>query len=486
MKLIQLIQGLEISKSSGDLETSISGVSYDSRSVKDGDLFVTWKGIRNDGLHFVDEALSRGASAFCVEDESAHFGQTPWLLVKDARVFLGSVAKVFYRHPSQDLKVVGVTGTNGKTTVSFLVEKIFQDAGLKPGLLGTIHYKMAGRVIPSHRTTPESLDVQRFLREMLDMGCKSAVMEVSSHALDQGRVRDVDFDAALFTNLTQDHLDYHKDLESYFQAKSSLFKNLRSDAFAVLNTDDPFGERLFKMIQGHQWSYGLSEKSMVRAQNIHLDSRQSGFEIMFPGGKIDLNVKLIGLFNVYNVLASFALGCAMGVDPEGMKQSLENFDGVPGRMEFINIEAPFQVVVDYAHTEDALKNVLGALRPLVKGRLVVVFGCGGDRDRDKRSKMGKVVAQNSDFFIVTSDNPRNEDPQEIAREIEEGFKLEKTLHRKILDRKSAIEFALVQAGPGDLILIAGKGHEKFQEIGLSKFPFDDGVVVREIFSRVVA
>ncbi len=486
MKLNQLIQGLEILKTSGDSNISISGLAYDSRKVKPGDIFVTWQGTHNDGLVFVDEALNRGAKVLCVEEEGAHSGKVPYILVKNARHFLADAANLFYQNPSQQLKMIGVTGTNGKTTVGFLIEAILRDQGLRPGLLGTIHYKIGDRLIPSERTTPESLDIQKFLREMIERGCQSCVMEVSSHALDQDRVRGVDFDGAVFTNLTQDHLDYHHDLENYFHAKSLLFSRLTSHSFAVVNIDDAFGVRLQNQTPAQWVSYGFSSKAMVRAQNVNLSAKGSDFEIIFPQGKLKIHSKLIGQFNILNLLAAFSVGWAMKLDIEKIKHSLENFHSVPGRMEFVKIEVPFHVVVDYAHTEDALKNVLMTLRPIVKGRLLTLFGCGGDRDKGKRPKMGKVVGQYSDFAIVTSDNPRSEDPKDIAEEIEKGLKETKISFQTILDRKAAIEFALGWARPGDLILIAGKGHEKFQEIGLSRFPFDDVGIVKELSLRQIA
>jgi UDP-N-acetylmuramoyl-L-alanyl-D-glutamate--2,6-diaminopimelate ligase len=305
-------------------------------------------------------------------------------------------------------------------------------------------------------------------------------MEVSSHALHQGRINGIDFDGAVFTNLSQDHLDYHQTMEEYFEAKSILFEKLTSESFAVINIDDPYGSRFIKKTKARVISYGYSKEAMIRADQVRLESTKSLFEIVFPQGKITLQMRLLGRFNVSNVLAAFSVAWTLGVNPQKIKASLESFWGVPGRMEFVPVDAPFQVIVDYAHTDDALQNVLNTLRSLITGRLITVFGCGGDRDRSKRSKMGEVSGCFSDLVIITTDNPRSEDPAHIASQIEEGVRRTSTPFHKLIDRKSAIEFALKQARPGDLILIAGKGHEKFQEIGLSRVAFDDVSIAREL------
>jgi len=364
--------------------------------------------------------------------------------------------------------------------VSYLVESILHLNGYRPGLLGTIHYKIGDRLIPSERTTPESLHLQKYFREMLEAGSRSVVMEVSSHALYQGRVKGINFDGAVFTNLSQDHLDYHKNFEEYFKAKSILFESLSQDSFAVINTDDPYGVRLTKKTKARVISYGCSKEAMIRADRIELETMRSSCEVAFPQGKIKLEFHLIGQFNIYNILAAFSVAWALGINPKKIKMALEMFQGVAGRMEFVPVDAPFQVVVDYAHTEDALQNVLSTLKPLMKGRLITVFGCGGDRDRLKRPKMGEVAGKYSDLVIVTSDNPRSENPSLIALQIEEGLKKTKTPFHHILDRKAAIDFALKQARPMDVIVIAGKGHEKFQEIGHSRISFDDVAIVKEL------
>ncbi|MBI1870327.1 MAG: UDP-N-acetylmuramoyl-L-alanyl-D-glutamate--2,6-diaminopimelate ligase [Chlamydiae bacterium] len=483
MKLRHLITQLEILKVSGNLDQEISGISYDSRKISPGDLFVAWQGTYSDGISFVEEALSRGVVAFCLENEwkgaSSTTDSIPRVRVKDARSSLADLAKAFYRNPTQALQTIGVTGTNGKTTVSFLIESILRSSGIRCGLLGTVLYKIDERFMVADRTTPESLDIQKFAHDMVNSGCSSLVMEVSSHALEQGRVRGINFDAALFTNLTQDHLDYHKNFENYFRAKARLFENLKRDAVAVINEDDFYGKRLSHLTSGRIVSYGFSPERMVWARNIVLNSEKSVFEIVFPEGVIKLSLSILGRFNVTNALAAFAGTWALGVDPEKIKEGLEALDQVPGRMQFVPIPLPFQVMVDYAHTEDALKNVLSTLRPLVKGRLITVFGCGGDRDSDKRPKMGRVAALFSDQVVITSDNPRSEDPSFIALQIEEGVKEYQKPFKRILDRREAIEFAMSEAQEGDLILIAGKGHEKFQETGRVRIPFDDVVVAEQ-------
>lgn len=481
MKLSELFSNIEVLKMSPkiNMDLNITGIAYDSRMVRNGDLFVTWKGTHSDGMLFVEEALGRGAAALCLEKGEDLKWKVPTWVVQDARQVLSHLARNFYHDPSQYLKVIGITGTNGKTSVGFLTQAIFNEAGRHPGLLGTVHYEIGNRRIPSERTTPESLQLQAYLREMLDDGCKICVIEVSSHALDQKRVQGINFEIGIFTNLSQDHLDYHQNLEQYFWVKAILFQNLSKQAFAVINSDDAYGQRLLKMTKAQVVTYGMSRASMIHADRVRLGTRGSSCEIIFPGGKVDLNLNLMGGFNIYNVLAAFSAGWALGIHSDVMRNALENFKGVPGRMEFIETDMDFDVIVDYAHTQDALEKVLRALRPLTKNRLISVFGCGGDRDKGKRPKMGAVACQNSDLVILTSDNPRSEDPLEIIHQIEDGIKMKDCRYEVILDRKTAIEFALNSAKRGDLVLIAGKGHEKFQEIGFLKIPFDDGAIVKE-------
>jgi len=485
MKFTELISDIKPEKCINNLDSEITGVSCDSRLVKSGDLFVTWQGSRADGMTFVQEALKRGAAGLCLDKDIFPSMKVPCVLVKDSRKALAQIACRFYANPTGRLKVIGITGTNGKTTVAFMIESILAAAGLSPGLLGTIHYKIGHRVIPSERTTPESLYLQRYFKEMLDEGCQTAVMEVSSHALAQGRVRQIQFHGGVFTNLSQDHLDYHRDLEDYFLAKAMLFDGLSSDHFAAVNMDDVYGRRLMRMTAGRLVSYGFSADAMISLQDRVMDSKGSLLKIKFPEGVLEIQTKMMGDFNISNTLAAFAAGWALGLDGDVLKKGLEAMECVPGRMEFVRIEAPFQVVVDYAHTEDAIRNVLGSLRHLAKNRLIIVFGCGGDRDRTKRSLMGKAAAQLSDFVILTSDNPRSENPADIVRDIEAGVREYHTPYEKIVDRKKAIEQVLKTGQEGDIVLIAGKGHEKFQEMGSSKLFFDDVMTVKEIWKTLL-
>ncbi|MBI1884523.1 MAG: UDP-N-acetylmuramoyl-L-alanyl-D-glutamate--2,6-diaminopimelate ligase [Chlamydiae bacterium] len=485
ISLSSLIKGLEILSFHGDPHVLISGISFDSRKVEPGHLFIAWRGEKRDGKDFAEDAVSRGAVALCVEDENIRFKNVSCFVVKDARRAMAQLACAFYENPAEGLTVVGVTGTNGKTTVSFLIESLLRGRGDHPGLLGTVYYKMGRRLIPAERTTPESLDLQKYFRDMLDQGSQSVVLEASSHALGQGRLDGISFDVAVFTNLSQDHLDYHQNLENYFSAKAILFRDLLSpEGFAVVNHDDPWGARVEALSKARLISYGLSQGAMIQARHLESDMGGSSFEVVFPNGSLSLRLPLIGRFNVYNALAAFAVGWVLGMYPEKIKEGLENFKNVPGRMEFVSLDAPFQVIVDYAHTEEALRNVLETLRPLVKGRLITLFGCGGDRDRSKRPKMGCSAAHFSDFVIITSDNPRSEDPEKIICEIEAGVAEEKIPFEKISDRRTAIDRALDLARRGDVVLVAGKGHEKFQQIGAFQIPFDDVAVVKESVQRV--
>lgn len=480
MKLSRLIRDIEYLGISQSTDVEISGISYDSRLVKEGDLFLVWRGVQCDGKDFIEQAIQRGARALCIEGALPQgVRQIPCIVVKNARFALADFSKTFYGDPSRILKVIGVTGTNGKTTVSFLIQSILEKAGYRPGLLGTIYYKTGDRLIPSERTTPESLQIQNYLKQMVEAGSCAAVIEVSSHALHQGRTRGIDFRASVFTNLSQDHLDYHPDLEQYFLAKSLLFKGVGEGHFSVINADDPYGMRLLKMTSSRTISYGLSKSSEVSATWISLKNDASLIKLVYPEGEVELKLKLIGRFNVYNALAAFSTAWAFGVPPDTIRQGLEEFENVPGRMQFV-VRTPIQVIVDYAHTENALQNVLVTLRPLVRGRIITVFGCGGDRDCTKRPKMGEVAGKFSDLVVVTTDNSRSEDPSQIVAQIEEGLRKGNTPFEKIFDRKCAIEFALGEAKTGDLVLIAGKGHEKFQEVGHARIPFDDVSVVEEL------
>lgn len=470
----------------GSLDRPISGLAIDSRRVVPGMLFFALPGHRTDGSSFIDEAISRGAVAVVTQSMPVHPpGKATIVQVADARATLAAVAQRFYKFPDRDMTVVGVTGTNGKTTVTHLL-KHFLNGDQRVGLLGTINYDLGARTVPAFRTTPEALDVFGMLAQMRDAGCRQAVMEVSSHGIDQHRVRGLQFGAAVFTNLTRDHLDYHKTLEAYFEVKTRLFtgKTGQMPKVSVVNLDDGFGATLAAKLaadvpETKLITYGENPKALVRAENVGLNFKNTTFRLVWPGGTMDIDSPLIGRYNVSNMLAAIATAWGLGRDPVVFLARLRAFKGVPGRMERIEEGQPFNVLVDYAHTDDALRNALGMLRTITPRRLLVVFGCGGNRDRTKRPLMTKVVQEFADFAFATADNPRTEALTQIFDDMRAGV----TAPEKITwidDRRRAISLALDMAKPGDCLLIAGKGHESYQEFADTVFPFDDRQVVREL------
>lgn len=483
MKLSDLLRGVEPLSVTGTCDGNVEGVVCDSRQVRPGSVFVAIPGYRQDGWGFVADALDRGALAIVSEHEAASTRKTCHVHVADARRALALMACEFFGRPSERLSLAGITGTNGKTTVTYMIRDILQDAGLPCGLLTTVEYVVGERVIPSKHTTPEAPTLQSLLAQMVRSSCRAAVMEVSSHALVQKRAYGIDFDVGVFTNLTRDHLDFHKTLESYFEAKSLLFRNLgqgRKAATAVINADDPWGRRLLAIpdLKAKCISYGLSGDAAVRAEGVKLGSDGTTFVVNTPWGSREVRTRLLGRFNVSNALAAVAACGALGVSLEAVSGALMRFVRVPGRLEEIPTGRGFLVFVDYAHTDDALQNVLVTLREITAGRILVVFGCGGDRDVSKRPVMGQVASMFADYTILTSDNPRREDPAEIIRQIRAGFG-NGTNCELIEDRALAIRRALELARPGDVVLVAGKGHETFQEFSNTTVPFDDRQVVRD-------
>ncbi len=505
MRLGELLEGLEIEELRDSSKPEIEGLAYDSRAIRPGYMFVALKGTKADGHDFVKDAIKMGAAALVLESTGAkewHDLETTIIRVGDSREALSKLAVNFYDRPFQGMNLIGITGTNGKTTASYLLESILGDAGRKPGVIGTINYRFPGHVCKGSVTTPESLDLMRILRKMKDAGVTDVIVEVSSHALDQGRTRDCPFRVCVYTNLSRDHLDYHLSMEKYFEAKSRLFMNLgelgtRDSARAVINADDPSGEELVKMINMPVVTYGLKRECVVRAEQVQ--ATRSGLigRLVTPAGKTDFRCPLIGHFNVYNILAASATAMCLEIDLGTVASGLAGIKGVPGRLELVMGESPFTVVVDYAHTPDALLKALEAVRAIAKRRLITVFGCGGDRDRGKRWEMGYVAGEHSDIVFITSDNPRTEDPSAIALQIEKGVRssglkaLMYTSEDKVmgsgyvfeLDRRDAIRMAVRMAGEGDLILIAGKGHEDYQIVGDEKRHFDDREVVAEAASK---
>lgn len=481
--VLQVIQSVTVR---GDRERDITGVACDSRRVRPGHLFVALPGAHRNGAEFIGEAVRRGAIAVVAQERVARRGDATFIQVEDARRALAEIACAFYNHPSARLCAIGITGTNGKTTTAFMLRDIFRAAGRRPGMIGTVVYEIGERRIPAGRTTPEAPDVQALLDQMLRAGCDSAVMEVSSHALVQQRVWGVDFDVGVFTNLTRDHLDYHGTLERYFDAKALLFRGLgqmEKSAAAVINLDDDWGQQLANIGGGWNaaFTYGSHPAADVRAEDVELDAEGSSFRLRSPWGDANLRLRTLGRFNVQNALAAIAAAGAVGIPLEASARALTAFTAAPGRLEPVPNRRGFRVYVDYAHTDDALRNVLGMLRGMTAGKLIVVFGCGGDRDRGKRPLMGAVAARWADLTILTSDNPRGEDPERILDDIAAGIGNTASVER-IADREQAIARAIERAAPGDIVLIAGKGHENYQEFDRTVIPFDD----REVAARRLA
>jgi UDP-N-acetylmuramoyl-L-alanyl-D-glutamate--2,6-diaminopimelate ligase len=434
-------------------------------------------------LNFITEALNRGANCIIADKDFQAPESIAKIIVKDAKDALAKIANNFYGNPSGELKVIGITGTNGKTTVSYLLEDILNRSGRTAGLIGTINYRSGGDILPAKNTTPGILELSGLLQKMVADRCRYAVIEVSSHSLDQRRTEAIDFSVACFTNLSQDHLDYHKSIEDYFLAKAKLFEKLLPGSTAVINKDDPYAKRLINKTQGCVLTYGINNSCDVRASRLSLTEEGTEFMLDAPGVKERVRTRLLGRHNVYNLLAAWAVALSCGIDAPLIKMATESFTKVPGRLETIDLGQDFKVFVDYAHTEDALKNVLNTLRELCKGRIIAVFGCGGDRDKDKRPKMAKAASELADIVIATSDNPRGEEPEAILRDMEEGFSGKDYL--MIKDREQAIRKAISLAGKDDFVLIAGKGHETYQIFKDRTIDFYDGKVAQKYIKEKI-
>jgi len=487
MKFQQLLQGAEVLSQSGD--PGVAGVEYDSRRVRPGTVFVAMKGETSDGNRFIDQAIAGGAVA--IVTDSANEVTRPnvaWAQVVHGRRALARLSANFYKRPAERIANTGITGTNGKSTTGFLTESIFRAAGRKTALVGTIEYHVAGKILPAPHTTPESLELNRLLAEGLSQGVSEAVMEVSSHALEQQRVFGIPFDVAVFTNLTRDHLDYHGTMEEYFRAKQVLFEGCGTEPprAAILNIDDEYGRELFKFCKeksAEVLSYGLTTGDF-HAEAVEITPRGTRLQMVTPAERIAMWSPLIGNVNVYNVLAACAAGYARDCSAEAIAKGIFDLTSVPGRFERVDCGQPFTVVVDYAHTDDALRNLTALARDFVaraglKGKVITLFGCGGDRDRAKRPLMGEAAGKGSDFVVLTSDNPRSEDPLAIMNDAVVGLQKSGAKYSMEPDRRKAIAYALQQAAPGDIVLLAGKGHEKVQTTKSGTVPFDDVEVARE-------
>ena len=498
-----LVSGPPPSLDPAAADRPVKAVAYDSRKAAPGSVFVALKGQKADGRAFAAQALGKGATAVVAETAPPAGLVAPWIVVRDARLAMARLAAAFYGHPSRDLTVVGITGTNGKTTTAYLVSAVFEAAAIRCGMLGTIVYRAGAEERAADRTTPESVDVQQLLREMVTRQCGACAMEVSSHALALRRVDETRFAAAVFTNLTRDHLDFHGDLESYFAAKRRLFEMLGPDASAVINIDDPRGASLAGL-GGRTLTYAIDRPADIHPSKLTQTIRGLAFDAVTPVGSIEVRSRLVGRPNIYNTLAAIGAAVACGLPNDAVARGINALEGVPGRFQVVSGDGDdITVVVDYAHTDDALKNLLETARPLATARLITVFGAGGDRDRTKRPLMGAVAARLSDLVILTSDNPRSEDPAAIIEEIRRGVAVPAertrpadsregqakytpptaTAHLAITDRALAVERAIALARPDDVVLIAGKGHEKYQVIGEREIPFDDVDVARRALDR---
>ncbi|HLY62203.1 MAG TPA: UDP-N-acetylmuramoyl-L-alanyl-D-glutamate--2,6-diaminopimelate ligase [Terriglobia bacterium] len=486
MKLGALLSGLPGLELGAQRDLEISALAYDSRRVVLGTLFFAIQGEKADGHQYVSQALEQGATAI-VSELKPPAGLAPrWIQVSKIRRALSHAGHNFYHQPDSRLKLVGITGTNGKTTTAFLIESILRAAGIPSGLFGTIEYRLGDRTVTAGNTTPESLDLLTYFDELLKGGAKAAVMEVSSHALAQERVWEFQFAAAVFTNLTQDHLDYHKDFESYFAAKRRLFEGLGTNppALAVINANDPWGGRLLGMKFARLLTFGMNSNAEVKVGQFAQSASGIQATMVIPGGTIEIKSPLLGRANMMNILAATATAIGLEVDTKPIQAGIASLECVPGRFERVVAGQPFLVLVDYAHTDDALRNVLKTARELTRNRLIVVFGCGGDRDRAKRPLMGEVAGTLSDLAVLTSDNPRSEDPLRIMSDAMVGLQKSGRPYLAEEDREKAIRTALERAHEGDVVVLAGKGHETYQILKDRTIPFDDHEVARRMLREM--
>ena len=479
MRLRKLLATLEDVQVFNFADRNIEAVTVDSRKATTGSIFVAVKGAAADGHDYIEDAIERGAQVIVAQEKVNIPPDICLVTAANSRHILAVMADILMGHPSGKVKVVGVTGTNGKTTVTYLLRSVLQVASRSTGLVGTINYEFAGRVVPAATTTPGAEELQSYLAEMAAEGIEYAVIEVSSHALEQYRVDAIDFACAIFTNISPEHLDYHKTFDAYLNAKGKLFRYLPRESVGVFNADDPHAITLAQRTKGKRVWYGIeSEEAQFSAelQSASLDG--SSIKLSTPLGEALIHTPLIGVHNVYNILAATAAAVSLGIPLEETAAGLQALEGVPGRLERLREAVDFAAFVDYAHTDDGLRNVLSTLKPLSDGRLIVVFGCGGDRDRSKRARMGAVAQEFGDVVVVTSDNPRGEDPRAIIDEIIAGMEESGSLYVEP-DRKKAIQAACRLAGPDDVVIVAGKGHETYQKFKDTVIPFDDRDVIRE-------
>ena len=499
MHLLELIEGLEIKEVKGDTHIDIKGITHNSKNIGDDHLFVAIKGSQKDGHNYLAEATSSGARAAIVEENQEVIKGVTIIKVPDTRIALAQISDYFYQHPSHKLKVIGITGTNGKTTTSYLLESILKAAGYSPGVIGTIDYRFGRHHQDAFNTTPNSLDLQRIMKEMVDANISHLILEVSSHALEQHRVEGLNFDVVVFTNLTPEHLDYHRSIENYSKAKELLFtyyisQSSKEKTYAVINCDDSLGKFLCTVTPSQLFRYGLREGVEIKLKDFRLRDDGLSALVTTPDEEFHIRSSLLGTFNLSNILAAASVAITQEIPNNAITKGIANLATVPGRLERIRNKYNLTILVDYAHTRDALDHVVTMLRSLCQRRLITVFGCGGDRDKTKRGPMGNIATRKSDLTIITSDNPRSENPMAIIDQIEAGVdhSIAKKYHLQeltginyfkgyltIADRREAIRRAVSLVQPGDILLITGKGHEDYQIIGSQKYHFSDREEIRE-------
>lgn len=480
MTLTALTKGLNILNNPVLPDKEITSVEYDSRKVKEGSLFVAIEGFETDGHKYIDSAIKNGAMAVVCQKDVEFSGATK-ILVEDSRKALALLSAEFFSHPASKMKIIGITGTNGKTTTTYLVKEILEYKDHKVGLIGTNQNMIGSRVIESSRTTPESLELHKLFAQMYAEGVEYVIMEVSSHSLYLDRVYGVDFEIGAFTNLTRDHLDFHKTMDNYALSKAILFSMCKA---GIINSDDEYAEKITENALCKKISYGIKSKSDITAQNIKLGSKGVNFDAVTPLAKENIRVNIPGDFSVYNALCALGICLGLGISITDIKNALAIATGVKGRAEVVNIPSDYTVMIDYAHTPDGLENIIKTVKGFSKGRVITVFGCGGDRDRTKRPIMGKISGELSDISVITSDNPRSEDPDFIISEIESGIKETNGEYYIVSQRKDAIRFAMEMAKKDDIVLLAGKGHETYQILNTGTIHFDEREIVREIFEDI--
>ncbi|SNX52793.1 UDP-N-acetylmuramoyl-L-alanyl-D-glutamate--2,6-diaminopimelate ligase [Thermoanaerobacterium sp. RBIITD] len=479
MRLADVMKDIDYNIVKGDINVEIKGICYDSRNSKDGSMFVAIKGFKVDGTNFINDAIKLGANVIVLDQDITVSDDVTVVKVNDSRKALAKIAANYYGNPSKQLFLIGVTGTNGKTSVTYMIKSILESQNNKVGLIGTIHNMIGDKVFQSEHTTPESLDLQRYLRLMVDEGVKYVVMEVSSHSLALDRVDECDFDIAVFTNLTQDHLDFHKTMENYANAKAKLFRMAKTAC--IINIDDDYSSLMIENSNAKVVTYGIKDYAYIIAKDIKNSLKGAKYKVQIEDKREDIVLKIPGLFSVYNSLAAISVAFILGIPLQSVKMSLSKIQ-VKGRFEVLDIDKPYYVVIDYAHTPDGIENLMKVFDEYEVGKKILLFGCGGDRDKGKRPIMGEIAGEYADYAIITSDNPRTEDPMTIINEIEEGIKKTNCPYTIIENRKEAIRYALSIAKENDVVILAGKGHETYQILKDKVIHFDEREIVRDILN----